>query len=382
MNLQEMIAARSAKLTEMKALNDANPSMDEDTKLQYEKLHAEFDKLNRDINIMKSENALLNETDDLLEVNSNIEMSKAAAKYTKAFDNYLAGRNLSEAMAAMTEGVDADGGFIVPEEYQNTVIAKLNAIGITRGISSVMTTMSTTNIPTEGDAPTFNWIAEGGAYGETKSTFGNARLGAHKLGGIIKVSEELLKDTSIDFDAYMAGQIARGIDKAEGPAFAVGTGTGMPTGYVTGASVGAASTTASTNAVTADEIIDIFHDLKQEYRANATWRMNDNTLKVISKLKDTTGAYLMGTLADGVTYTLKGRPVVIDNSMADIGAGNKFIVIGDFSYYQIADRGDLGIKRLNEKYADVGMVGFQVTKRVDAKITISEAFNAGQNAAA
>jgi len=382
MNLQEMIAARAAKLSEMKALNEANPTMDDAVSAKYVALNAEFSKISRDIEIAKSENTLLGEVDSLLETGSNIEMSKAAAQYTTSFDNYLAGKDLSNTMAAMTEGVDADGGYIVPEAYQATVIAKLNAIGVTRSISSVMSTMSTTNIPTEGDAPTFGWIDEGADYGETKSTFGQVKLGAYKLGGIIKVSRELLQDTSINFDAYMANQIARGIDKAESPAFATGNGSGKPTGYVTSATVGTNSTTAAVAAVTADEIVDIFFDLKAEYRERATWRMNDNTLKAISKLKDTTGNYLLGTLADGITYVLKGRPVVVDSSMADMGAGNKFVVVGDFSYYQIADRGDLSIQRLDELYAGKGLVGFQVTKRVDAKVTISEAFNAGQNAAA
>ena len=380
MSIEQLKQARAEVLKKMKAYNEAHPQMDEAQLQEYNALVADFDKISRDIEIAQAEAALASQVDEPLEKGAT-QLSAAAAQYTQAFDNYLAGINLSEAMAAMTEGVDADGGYIVPEEYQNTVIQKLNAIGVTRGISNVISTKTTTNIPTEGDAPTFAWIQEGGPYGETKSTFGRVTIGAYKLGGIIKVSEELLKDTSIDFDAYMANQIARGIDKAEAPAFATGDGVGKPTGYVTGATVGANSTTAATNAITADEIYDIFFDLKEEYRKNATWRMSDNTLKAISKLKDANGNYLLGTLADNVTYRLPGRPVVVDSSMPDMGAGNKFIVIGDFNYFQIADRGDLSIKRLNERYADVGMIGFQVSKRVDAKITISEAFNAGQNAA-
>ena len=65
--------------------------------------------------------------------------------------------------------------------------------------------------------------------------------------------------------------------------------------------------------------------------------------------------------------------------MAELGTGNKFIVFGDFSYFQIADRGGMTIQRLDELYAGKGLVGFQVTKRVDAKVIIEEAFNAGQN---
>jgi len=380
MNLTELIAARAAKLADMKALNEANPTMDETVQASYDALHAEFTKLDRDVEIAKTEAKLEADVDDVIPSATHGAV-EANAEYRQAFDNYLAGADLNSAVASMTEGVDADGGYTVPETYQNTVIQKLNALGRTRSISSVLGTTSTTNIPTEGDAPTFAWIDEEGTYGQTKSTFGNVQLGAWKLGGIIKVSRELLADTAINFEAYMAGQIARGVDKAESPAFAVGDGVKKPTGYTVGASVGESSTTAATDAVTADEIIDIFYDLKEEYRATSTWRMNDKTFKAIDKLKDGNGNYILSTLADGTNPTIKGRPVVIDNSMADLGAENKFIVLGDFSYYQIADRGAMTIQRLNELYAGTGMVGFQVTVRVDGKATVGEAFNAGQNAA-
>lgn len=380
MTLEELRAKRAETLNKMKALN--KNEMSEDELKSFEKLRAEFDKYNRDIDLLKSENALKKEIDDVM-TPEKVESITAKSDYIKAFDMYLAGQNIQEAKAAMAEGVDPDGGYLVPIEYQKKVVKKLNEMGATRSISTVLGTSSVRNIPTEGEAPTFTWIDETGAYGETKSTFGLKQLGAYKLGGIIKVSEELLNDNMINFDAYMAGQIAKGIDKAESPAFAVGDGNKKPTGYGVTAPVGANSTTAATNAITADEIIDIYYDLPAPYRKNATWRMTDKTEKVIRKLKDNNGNYLYDPRLDSEgRASLLGKPIVIDNSLPELGTGNKFIVIGDFSYYQIADRGGMSIQRLNELYAGNGMVGFKVHKRVDAKVIIEEAFNAGQNAAA
>lgn len=379
MNLEQLIAARAAKLEAMTALNDAHPTMTTEINAQYDALHAEFKKLNRDVELAKTTSALALQVDDVL-AHGNLDNVTAQMDYRNSFDSYLAGQNLADAMNAMTEGVDADGGFTVPVSYQKTVVEKLNALSATRGISTVIGTESTRNIPTEGDAPTFAWIDESGVYGETKSTFGNKQIGAYKLGGIIKVSKELLQDTMINFDSYMAGQIAKGIDKAESPSFAIGDGVKKPTGYAVTAPVGIHSTTAAIAAVTADELIDIYYDLPEQYRRNATWRMHDTTLKAIDKLKDGQGNYILTTLKDGTVPTIKGRPVVVDNSMPELGAGNKFIVLGDFTYFQIGDRGEMTIQRLNELYAGTGMVGFQVTKRVDAKVIIEEAFNAGKNA--
>lgn len=377
---------RANLLNQMRAFTDAHPEMSDTQVTEYETIEAKFDKIDAAI---KREEALKSRETNISAATSTALIGDVPVKetnkddYKAAFDKYVATGSLSDIKAAMTVGVAADGGYIVPTEYHDMIIAKLNTIGRTRGISNVIRTAATTNFAVEGDAPTFAWVTEGGAYGETKSTFGQKTLNAFKLGGIIKVSEELLQDNFINFDAYMSGQIAKGIDKAESTAFAVGTGSGQPEGYATNAATGTNSTTAATAAVTADELIDIYYDLKEEYRANASWRMTDMTEKAIRKLKNSNGDYIYSpAMSDGERPTLLGRPIVIDPDMAEIGAGNKFVIIGDFANYQIADRGEMSIQRLDELYAGNGLIGFKVSKRVDGKPMLAEAFNAGKNAAA
>lgn len=379
------IEQRANLLTQLRAFADAHPEMSDEQVKEYDGIEASFDKIDASIKRedaqARRESDMKKPVDDPLAI-VGAEDATDSQEYRAAFDKFLAGANPSEYRNAMTVGTDAEGGFIVPIEYQRNVIAKLNAMGRTRGISNVISTGSTLSIPVEGAAPTFAWVTEGGAYGETASTFGNETLSAYKLGGIIKVSEELLNDNMINFDDYMGTQIAKGIDNAESPAFAVGTGSGQPKGYTVSAATGASSTTAAVAAVTADEWLDIYYDLKEEYRSNATWRMTDKTEKSVRKLKGTDGQYIYSpAMTDGARPTLLGRPIVIDNSMAELGAGNKFAVIGDFENYQIADRGQISIQRLNELYAASGYVGFKVTKRLDAKATLAEAFNSGANAA-
>ena len=51
----------------------------------------------------------------------------------------------------------------------------------------------------------------------------------------------------------------------------------------------------------------------------------------------------------------------------------KSIAFGDFSYYWIGDRQGVSFKRLNERFAETGQVGFIATKRVDAKLILPEA---------
>ncbi len=376
---------RANLLNQLRAFTDAHPEMTDEQVTEYEGIEAKYEKIDASIKredaVALRETALSQPTAAAM-VSTEVKEATDTEAYRNGFDAFLAGRDLSEFKNAMTVGTDADGGYIVPESYQKTVLMKLNTLGRTRGISNIITTASTLNIPVQLAAPTFAWIAEEGAYGDTKATFGQATLAAYKLGGIIKVSEELLQDNMINFDAYMAGQIAQGVDAAESAAFATGNGSGKPTGYTVTAATGSNSTVAATAAVTSLELIDIYYDLKEEYRDGATWRMTDMTEKAIRKLKDGEGNYLYSAgLTAGERPSLLGRPIVIDSGMAEMGAAAKFIVIGDFNYYQIADRGQMSIQRLNELYAANGYIGFKVHKRVDGKVTLAEAFNSGANAA-
>lgn len=376
MNLQEMILARAEKFKELKALNDANPKMDEPTELKYNALNDEIKALTRNIDLVAMESGLKAQVDDVVSDGIN---PLATMDYRNGFDKYIAGQDMMEFKAAMTEGVVGDGGYTVPVTYQNTVLEKLNTLSRTRSISNVIGTTSTMNVPVEGDAPTFTWIDEAGVYGETKSTFGNKQINAYKLGGIIKVSDELLNDTAISFEAYMANQIAIGIDKAEAPAFCTGDGNKKPTGYATGLSATVDTTTAATAAITGAEVAKIYYSLPEAYRARATWRMNTKTLQKIRELNDGNGVYFYKEEIKS-SMTIEGKPVVIDENLPDMATGAKFLVFGDFNYYQIADRGGMEIRRMNEAYAGNGLVGFRVTVRVDAKRMLDEAFVVAQNA--
>lgn len=376
MNLQEMILARAEKFKEMKALNDANPKMDAATEAKYTALADEVKALTRNIDLVATENGFKNQVDEPIIAGVN---AIATMDYRNGFDKYIAGQEFADFKAAMTEGVAEDGGYTVPQTYQNTVLEKLNTLSRTRSISNVISTTSTRNVPVEGDAPTFEWIDETGTYGETKSTFGNKQINAYKLGGIIKVSDELLNDTAISFEAYMANQIAKGVDKAEAPAFCNGDGTKKPTGYANGLVATTETTTASASAITASEVESIYYALGEAYRARATWRMNTRTLKKIRGLNDGQGTYFYKEEIKS-SMTIEGKPVVIDENLPDMATGAKFLVFGDFNYYQIADRGAMEIRRLNEKYSDTGMVGFRVTVRVDAKRMLDEAFVVAKNA--
>ena len=301
---------------------------------------------------------------------------RASDAYKDAFWNHARKRDSYEIRNALQVGTDTEGGYLVPDTFEKKLITTLEEENVIRKHAHVFTTSSGSHkIPVVSTRGTAAWVDEEGQIPESDDAFGQQLIGAHKISTLIKVSEELLNDSAFDLENYFATEFARRIGNAEEAAFLTGNGSGKPTGILAdigGAEIGV--TAASETAITADEIIDLFYSLKSPYRKKAIWVLNDRTIKAIRKLKDSNGQYLwQPALHEGEFDTILGKRIYTSPFAPEIGAGAKTIAFGDFSYYWIGDRQGVAFKRLNERYAETGQVGFLASKRVDAKLVLPEA---------
>ncbi|MEW6905526.1 phage major capsid protein [Trueperella pyogenes] len=302
---------------------------------------------------------------------------RASSAYKAAFwDAMRLNHSPLEIRNALSEGVDSEGGYLVPDEFEATLVTSLADENVMRSIAKVIqTTSGDRKIPVVSTHGSAAWLDEGKAMSESDEVFDQVSLSAFKLGTFLKISEELLQDTAFNVEAYLADEFGRRIGAAEEEAFIAGDGRGKPTG-IFAATGGAPSavTTAKATDITADELIDLHYALRAPYRKNATWLMNDATVKTVRKLKDTTGQYLwQPALTLGAPDTILGRPVATSTFVPELKAGAKSVAFGDFSYYWIADRQGRSFKRLNELFATSGQVGFLATQRVDGKLILPEA---------
>ena len=302
---------------------------------------------------------------------------RASDEYKGSFWNAMRVKApMPSVLNALQEGTDSEGGYLVPDEFERTLVEALEEENVFRTLAHVIKTSSgDRKIPVVASKGTASWVDEEGAYTESDDAFSQVSIGAYKLGTMIKVSEELLADSVFDLEAYISKEFARRIGAREEESFFNGDGKGKPLGILAaagGAEVGV--TAASATAITADEVIDLFYSLKAPYRKNAVWVLNDATVKQIRKLKDSTGQYLwQPSLVAGTPDTILGRPVKTSAFMPTAIAGAKTIAFGDFKYYWIADRQGRTFKKLSELYAANGQVGFMGTQRVDGKLILPEA---------
>lgn len=303
----------------------------------------------------------------------------------KAFNNFL--RNgasaLDETERKTLQIGSGTGGYAVAPEYSNVIIDKLVQFSPMRSIASVMSIgTSKVYIPTGDTALSPGWVTEVGSRSSSEPTFGQVEIDAYEQAVVVPVSAQLLEDSFVDLQSYIAGQIATQFAKAEATAFVVGDGSGKPTGFL--------KTPADYTAVTADQdgsdiiakVIEAFYALPGAYAANGSWLMNRATQGIIRAAADNTtkGTLWSDSLANGTPATLLGRPVYDAPDMDEVAsgdspAGNTFpIAFGDFrSAYQIVDR--IGVQIMRDDYtgADNGIVKIRARRRVGGKPLLTEA---------
>ena len=274
----------------------------------------------------------------------------------------------------LQEGVDADGGYLVPEEWDSRLVDVLTEENVMRTLGTKITTSGEHKINIAATKPAAAWIEEGGALQFTDATFGQIILDAHKLHVAIKITEELLYDNAFNLESYITTQFGKALANAEEDAFLNGDGKGKPLGLLDatgGAQVGVTSAGAS---VTADDVINLVYSLKRPYRKNAAFLSNDKCVAALRTLKDANGQYLwQPSMQAGEPDRVLGYQLYTSEYFPEPAAGKPCVAFGDFSYYNIGDRGTRSFQQLRELFAGNGMIGYVAKERVDGKLILPEA---------
>ena len=301
------------------------------------------------------------------------DMQKSS-KTGRASDAYKAGMltalrtNFRTVSDVLQEGVDADGGYLVPEEYDRRLIKTLKDGNIMRHLGHTITTSGEHKINIAATEPAAAWIEEGGALQFSDASFAQILLDAHKLHVAIKVTEELLYDNAFNLENYIIEEFGKALSNAEEDAFLNGTGVGQPLGLFAATGGGQIAGTL-TAALKADDLFDLVYALKRPYRKNAAFIMNDRTVAMVRKFKDSNGAYIwQPSYQAGEPDKILGYNVYTSEY-----APENAIAFGDYSYYNIGDRGTRSFKQLTELFAGNGMIGYVAKERVDGKLILPEA---------
>ena len=302
--------------------------------------------------------------------------------YRNAFWNMIHGQgNYPDVMDALSIGVDAEGGYTVPDEFDGKLVRGLEESNVIRRLARVMRTESGEHkIPLLTGEASVGWMDESAPVPVTDMAFGKTTLSAYKMGALLRATNEFLRDTAFDIEGYVVSSISRAVGRAEEDAFINGSGIKQPTGLLhdtDGAGIGA--TTEKAGGISFDDIIRLYYSLGAPYRKNAVFLCNEDSLMHLMLLKDGNGNYIWKpSLEVGKPDTILGKPIYTSTAMPEMKAGNKAVLYGDFSHYWIAERGRRTFRRLDELFATDEHVGFMLTQRLDGKLVLKDAMKAMQ----
>src|SRR5471030_255859 len=401
MKLHELKQKRNTIATDMRAINEkiGETAWTDEQRTQWNQAKTELQQLDDKIGREEELRNLDQQGGEGQEQEQRQEQGKRSPegqqqeKRAAAFDKFLRhgiGEMNTEERAALRElraqgtTPDEKGGYTVPTQMLNKIVDSMKAYGGIASVAQILNTSTGQEISwatSDGTAEEGELLGENTETGEEDAEFGTANLGAKKLSSkIIRVSNELLLDSGVDIEAYLAGRISQRISRGEAKYLVKGTGAGsplQPKGLA--ASVTGTTPTASATAFTWKEMNTLKHAIDPAYRNGPKfrWAFNDGTLKVIEEMEDGQGRPLwLPSIIGGAPATVLQVPYVIDQAIDDIGAGKKFIFCGDFDRFIVRRVAYMTLKRLVERYAEFDQTAFLAFHRFDCVLEDTAAIKA------
>lgn len=286
------------------------------------------------------------------------------------------------AMRTLSEGADASGGFLVPEDFMAKIIAKEPTPTRVYGrVTHLTTSRDALVIPklnyTADDLYTsgmrVTWTGEvpssSSVMRVTDPVWGQARIPIYTAMMSIPLTNDMIEDSAFPLVEFISGKFSETIDLLRDNMILNGSGQGQPAGILLAPGTAnnpaiVLSGTAASIGTDGAALIKTGMSLPEQYDNNAVWVMNKtNTGNAIAQLKDAQGRFLWGLgyqasglAQDYMSTPLVGRPVIFSGFMPNIGAANYPAIYGDLSGYYMVNRIGFSIQILRELYAETNQI--------------------------
>jgi HK97 family phage major capsid protein len=268
----------------------------------------------------------------------------------------------------MSTGTDTEGGYTVPTKVATTILDKLKAYGGMRSVADIIRTSSgeAMNFPTsDGTSEEGEIVGENGQATDADVGFGTKSLPVYKYSSkVVTVPWELLQDSTADIEGFISGRLNTRLGRITNKHFTVGSGVSQPHGLFVAAAAGKIGSVSAAPAISYEDLIDLEHSVDPAYRGSAKWMFHDDMLKLIRKVKDSSGrpifvpGYEQGN-PGGAPDRLLNRDIVINQDAPAPAANATSIAFGDFSYYKVRDVMQVTLFRFTDSaYTKKGQVGF------------------------
>lgn len=266
------------------------------------------------------------------------------------------------------------GGFTVPEGFAGYITEVMATVSELMNWANIFNTATGNPIPfpiNDDNSNTGELISESGDYSSSSAdlVFSSHTMTAYKMSSkLIKVSEELLQDNGVDLVGYMAKRLGIRVGKISNSYFTTGTGSSQPKGFLQTRG----SVTSSTSTFTLAELAAFQDSIDPAYRNGnkVAWSMHSNLLSELKQLSIAATAYgqvWAPSFRVGEPDTILGKPYFLNQAMSSTSAtADKIFAYGDWSKFNIRVVNGFDLRRLTERYAELGQVAFFGVSRVDS----------------
>ena len=397
MNLLELLEKRAGLVAQARALLDKagteKRALTAEEQAQWDRIMSEVTGLTGTIDRAQRQGALEGELEQPLNAAHKPEPAGArgssdpreSVEYRASFDRFLRSGSIGPELRALQSDVDSSGGFLsAPMQFVRELIKAVDDAVLIRQWATIrqVTDSQSLGVPVlEADPADADWTSELATGGEDSSmSFGKRELAPKPLAKRIKVSRKLLR-LDANAEGLVRDRLAYKFAITWEKAGMTGSGAGRPLGVFTASANGIPTgrdvlAAASGTDITIDGLIDAKYFLKAAYWPKARWLFHRDAVAQLAKIKSTTGEYIWRESARvGEPDRLLNLPIHISEYVPNTFTTGLYVgILGDFSFYWIADSLAFEVQRLEELYAESNQVGFIGRLESDGQPVLGEAF--------
>ena len=278
---------------------------------------------------------------------------------------------------------------VVPTDFYDQLVAHLIEVsGVLQTGPSVLNTAGgeSLQIPKTTSHSTAALTGQGSSLPTGDPAFSMVTLSAYKYGIMLQVARELVDDTAVDLQGYLAMQAGRAVGNAFGSDLINGNGSSKPTGLVAATSASPAVTGALSSATSGfggvvgspsyGNLVDMEYSVIAPYRQSKScyWIAADKTIGGFRKITDGQGRPIWEpSTVLGSPDLLLGKPLVADTFMPAQGANAFSIAFGDFAQFFIRLVGGVRFERSDDFAFGSDLITYRCLLRGDGTLVDTNA---------
>lgn len=316
-----------------------------------------------------------------LEREASEAMAKALGKDPQGFfvpQDWLEQRD-------MVVGIDAQGGYLKATDLlsQSFIEMLRNRMMVQRAGATILGGLvGDVAIPKQSGGATAYWVAESGAPTESNQTVAQVAMSPKTVGAFTDISRKLLKQSSVDVEAFVRRDLSTVLALAIDLAALHGSGSSnQPTGIASTSGIGSVVGGANGAAPDWDDIVDLEQEVAVDNADIGALAYMTNA-KVRGKLKKTVVGTDMRMVWENSDTPLNGYPAYVTNQVAsDLDKGTSTgvcsaIFFGNWNDLLIGMWGGLDV--LVDPYtgSSTGTVRVVAFQDVDIAVRHAESFAA------